>query len=212
MLTFRISLCIYFYHKLHLVRYVDNWHESRPDFLVNYADALSWASCQIRKIAGAHAPGMLGTFSLSPRVSDPDMHYGTCVTHVPWCMLGSLTSGFLWNWRWGKTFPALPAHAQPAILRIWKEAHWGRKQVPSRSCGLHIHVIHMIKTVYAIYRRKHLCQMKSTKMNINHDYRDDAIMWYPHFYIRQWKCNSPISQWFFPKGEHPEQLKSAHTL
>ena len=30
-----------------------------------------------------HAPGMLGTFSPPPRVSDPDMHHGTCVTHVP---------------------------------------------------------------------------------------------------------------------------------
>ena len=24
----------------------------------------------------------------------------------------------------GKTFPAFPAHVQPAILRIWQEAHW----------------------------------------------------------------------------------------
>ena len=48
----------------------------------------------------AHAPGMPGTFSPLPRVSDPDMHHGTCVTHVPWCMPGSLTSGFLWSqWR-----------------------------------------------------------------------------------------------------------------
>ena len=78
-----------------------------------------WASCQIRKIAGAHAPGMPGTFSPSPQVSDPDMHHGTCVTHVPWCMPGSLTSSFLWNRRRGKTFPAFPAHVQPAILRIW---------------------------------------------------------------------------------------------
>ena len=37
---------------------------------------------------------MPGTFSPSARVSDPDMHHGTCVTHVPWCMPGSLTSGF----------------------------------------------------------------------------------------------------------------------
>ena len=78
-----------------------------------------WASCQIRKIAGAHAPGMPGMFSPSPQVSDPNMHHGTCVTHVPWCMPGSLTSGFLWNRRRGETFPAFPAHAQPAILRIW---------------------------------------------------------------------------------------------
>ena len=79
----------------------------------------SWASCQIRKIAGAHAPGMPGTFSPPPQVSDPDMHHGTHDTHVPWCMPGSLTNGFLRNRRWGKTFPAFPVHAQTAILRIW---------------------------------------------------------------------------------------------
>ena len=47
----------------------------------------------------AHAPGMPGTFSPPHRVSDPDMHHGTCVMHVPWSMSGSLTSGFLWS-RW----------------------------------------------------------------------------------------------------------------
>ena len=26
-------------------------------------------------------------------ISDPGMHHGTCVTHVPWCMSGSLTPG-----------------------------------------------------------------------------------------------------------------------
>ena len=46
------------------------------------------------KLRVAHAPGMPG-----PWVSDPDMHHGTCVTHVPWCILGPLTSGFLWS-RW----------------------------------------------------------------------------------------------------------------
>ena len=51
------------------------------------------------KLRVAHAPGMPGTFSPPPRVSDHDMHHGTCVTPLPWCMPGSLTSGFLWN-RW----------------------------------------------------------------------------------------------------------------
>ena len=46
--------------------------------------------------------GMPGTFSPPLRFSDPDMHYGTCVTHVPWCMSGSLSSGFLWSRRRGK--------------------------------------------------------------------------------------------------------------
>ena len=49
------------------------------------------------KLRVAHAPGMPGTFSPPPLVSDPDMHHGRCVTHVPWCMPGSLTSGFLWS-------------------------------------------------------------------------------------------------------------------
>ena len=51
------------------------------------------------KLQVAHAPGKPGTFSPSPRVRDPDMHHDTCVTHVPWCMSGSLTSGLFWN-RW----------------------------------------------------------------------------------------------------------------
>ena len=52
------------------------------------------------KLRVAHAPGMPGTFSPPPRIGDPDIHYGTCVTHVPWCMPGSLTSGFPWcRWR-----------------------------------------------------------------------------------------------------------------
>ena len=54
------------------------------------------------KLRVAHAPGMPGTFSPPPRISDPDMHHGTCVTHVPWCMPGSLTSNFLWSRRRGK--------------------------------------------------------------------------------------------------------------
>ena len=68
------------------------------------------------KLRVAHAPGMPGTspplerspppppgtFPTPPPphwlqrmllVSDPDMHHGTCVSHVPWCMSGSLTHG-----------------------------------------------------------------------------------------------------------------------
>ena len=47
-------------------------------------------------------------------VCNPDMHHGT---HVPWFMSGSLTRVA------GKAFAAFQAHAQPAILLIWQEAH-----------------------------------------------------------------------------------------
>ena len=59
--------------------------------------AETWA--RYVKLWVAYVSGMSWTFSLSLRVSDLDMHHGTCVTHVPWCMTGSLTSCFLWS-RW----------------------------------------------------------------------------------------------------------------
>ena len=58
--------CAPFFHE-HLTRYVKLWD--------------------------AHAPGVPGTFFPPPRVGDPDMHHGTC--EMPWCMPGSVTSGFL---------------------------------------------------------------------------------------------------------------------
>ena len=59
-----------------------------------------WALARYVKLRVVHAPRMSGIFSPPPRVSDPDMHHGKCMTHVPWCMPGSLTSGFLWSlWR-----------------------------------------------------------------------------------------------------------------
>ena len=74
------------------------WQPRRGFHLNRQApSSLSWTFSRYVKLRVAHAPGM---FSPPPQVSDPDMHHGTCVTHVPWCMPGSLTSGFLWSqWR-----------------------------------------------------------------------------------------------------------------
>ena len=83
----------------------------------------AWASYQIRKIAGCACAGNAGNvfprrrFQRKPLVSDPGMHHGTCVTHVPWCMSGSLTCGD------GENVPGIPGACAPAILRIWQEAH-----------------------------------------------------------------------------------------
>ena len=69
------------------------------DFILTVMYAYYGLLARYVKLRFAHASGMPGTFSPPPGVSDPDMHHGTCVTHVPWCMSGSLTSGFLWS-RW----------------------------------------------------------------------------------------------------------------
>ena len=84
---------------------------------------LHWASYQIRKIAGCACAGNAGNvflrrrFQWKPLLSDPGMHHGTCVTHVPWCMSGSLTCGD------GENVPGIPGACASAILRIWQEAH-----------------------------------------------------------------------------------------
>ena len=87
------------------------------------SNVCKWASYQIRKIAGCACAGNVGIifphprFQRKPLVSDPDMHHGTCVTHVPWCMSGSLTCGD------GENVPGIPGACAPAILRIWQEVH-----------------------------------------------------------------------------------------
>ena len=56
---------------------------------------IQWATCQICKLAGCACAGYAGFprhwHQRKPLVSDPGMYHGTCVTHVPWCMSGSLT-------------------------------------------------------------------------------------------------------------------------
>ena len=82
-----------------------------------------WASFQIRKVVGCACAGNAGNvfprdrLQRKPLVSDPNMHHGTCVTHVPWCMSGSLTGGR------GENVPGIPGACASAILRIWQEAH-----------------------------------------------------------------------------------------
>ena len=82
-----------------------------------------WASYQIRKIACCACAGnarnvfIATDFKGKPLVRDPGMHHGTCVTHVPWCMLGSLTGGG------GENVPSIPSECATRILRIWQEAH-----------------------------------------------------------------------------------------
>ena len=92
-------------------------------YFPQFFSPLAWASYQIRKIAGCACAGNAGNVSpririqRKPRVSDPGMHHGTCVTHVPWCMSGLLTCDG------GENVPDIPDACAPAIWRICQEAH-----------------------------------------------------------------------------------------
>ena len=94
------------------------------------------------KLRVAHTPGIPGPFSPPPQVSDPDMRHGTCVTHVPWCTPGSLTSGFLWSQWWWK-------HSQHSRrMRNLQCYAYGKRPMVENSCRvtdcirirIHIHI------------------------------------------------------------------------
>ena len=95
----------------------------QADIADAFKDFSSWASYQIRIIAGCACAGNAGNVSPHRRfqrkqlVSDPGMPHGTCVTHVPWCMSGSLTCGD------GENVPCIPGACARAVLGIWQEAH-----------------------------------------------------------------------------------------
>ena len=88
-----------------------------------------WASYQIRKIVSCACTGnagnvFLATMGLRSRHASRHVRDARAVMHA-----GIASYRFPLKSVAGKTFPAFPAHAQPAILRIWQEAHARR---PSR--------------------------------------------------------------------------------
>ena len=72
-----------------------------------------------------HAPVIPGTFSPPPRVIDPDMHHGTCVTHVPWCMPGSITSAVVSSEvGGGENVPDIPGASTTRNLTCLVRSPW----------------------------------------------------------------------------------------
>ena len=101
------------------------------------------------KLQVAHAPRMPGTFIPPPRVSDPDMHHDTCVTHVPWCMPGSLTSGFLWSqWRGKRSRHSRSMRnlqfCVSGMRPIWTEFYEKLDSLIVIISNIHVHVAHLV--------------------------------------------------------------------
>ena len=87
----------------------------------------------------AYAPGMPRTFSPPPRVSDSDIHHGTCATHVPWCMPGSLTRGLLWNWWRGNSFRHSRRMRKPRFYVSGRRTMWRRPNASLSWCHSLVH-------------------------------------------------------------------------
>ena len=114
-----------------------------------YGNWLVWASCQIRKIAGAHAPAMPGTFSPSPRVSDPDMHHDTCVTHVSWFMQGSLTR-FPLKSTAGENGPGIPGACATCNFTYLVRSPWHIRCASGEPCA-RAHLCSTFKAISITY-------------------------------------------------------------
>ena len=68
--------------------------------------------------------------------------------HVPWCMPGSLTGGFLWSRCVGETLPAFSAHAQPTILRICQEAYCCSSMHDTNCCEINHQNCNAVYIIY----------------------------------------------------------------
>ena len=95
-----------------------------------------WASYQIRKIAGCACAGNAGNvfpaadFQGNGLVSYPGMHHGTCVTHVPWCMSGSLTYGDEEN------VPGIPGACANRNIMYLVRGPWSTPNILAYHCGM----------------------------------------------------------------------------
>ena len=87
-----------------------------------------WASYQIRKIVGCACAVNVGNvfprrwLQRKPLVSGPDMHHGTCVTHVPWCTSESLTRGG------GENVPGIPGACATRKFTYLVRGPWSEKR------------------------------------------------------------------------------------
>ena len=88
------------------------------NILADYEQTVNYKNCGLRMHRAC--------WERPQRVSDPDMHHGTCATHVPGCMLGSLTSGFLWS-RWLKNVPGIPGACATQNFTYLARGPWQHK-------------------------------------------------------------------------------------
>ena len=92
----------------------------------------------------AYAPGIPGRrfprywVHRKPLVNDPGMHHGTCVTHVPWCMSGSLTRGD------GENVPGIPGACTTRnftyLARGSCPLHWSLHTFAAHPQVINVHV------------------------------------------------------------------------
>ena len=108
----------------------------------------TWTSYQIRKNGGLGMRRECREYyprhrlQWKPLVSDPSMHHDTCVTHVPWCISGSLNCGG------GENVLGIPGACAIRNIRYMERdpRHVNRFCVPQRHYKQQL--VHKIQPIY----------------------------------------------------------------
>ena len=137
--------------------------------IIKHLELTLWPVDRYVKLWVMYAPGILETFSPPPpRVSDRDMHHGMCVTDVPWCMPGSLSSGFIWNrWRGKHSRHSRRMH-NPQFYVFGKRPIERWVHVFIFSFHLHMPMFAAFLTHYIVYLAKRTGVSKSGRNYIRH--------------------------------------------
>ena len=91
---------------------------------VDYMDLLpDTQNCRLRMRRECRERFPRHRLERKPLVCDPGMHHGTCVTHMPWCMSGSLTRGG------GENVPGIPGACATCNFAYLVRGPWHRKSL-----------------------------------------------------------------------------------
>ena len=86
--------------KLH--QNITSWCHAISVCSMHYGPLTRYVNCVLRMRRDCRERFPRHQLQWKTQVSDPGMHHGTCVTHVPWCMPGSLFYGG------GENVPGIP--------------------------------------------------------------------------------------------------------
>ena len=128
-------------------------------------------------------------------VSDPGVHLGTCVTHVPWCMSDSLThSG-------GENVPGIPSACANRNFTYLVRGPWRRCEIDRYQTTTNhnkVWTVRMFRRMHCIFghHQNNLVTTKTIMRETNRTHSTDGDYYdcYPSSIVKSSHCN-PVENW-----------------
>ena len=107
--------------------------------MISHWRTIAWASCPW-EIAACACVGNTGNV-FPATTGGPDMHHGTCVTHVQWCTPGSLSQVSFWSRSRGKRYRHSRCMRNPQFYVSGKRPMTGKLYLLGTFSGRNLHVM-----------------------------------------------------------------------